>query len=212
MIGIYKITSPTNRVYIGQSINVEQRVKKYQYFVSKKQTKLYYSILKYGYDNHKFEVIEECLIEQLNEKERHYQDLFNCLSDGLNCRLTTSEDKLGIISDESKNKMSLVKLGTKRTKETKDKISKSRLGMKFSDEVKNNMKIAQQNKNYKHSVETLKKLSIAKKGKQSNNIKPIVDLTTLIEYSSIQEASENLKINYPTLYYHVKKGIKYKYK
>ena len=46
--GIYKITSPTNKVYIGQSIDVENRLKRYKYFVSKKQTRLYYSILKYG--------------------------------------------------------------------------------------------------------------------------------------------------------------------
>lgn len=215
MIGIYKITSPANKVYIGQSINIENRIKKYKYFISKKQTKLYYSILKYGYDNHIFEVIEECSIEDLNERERHYQDLFNCLSDGLNCRLTTSEDKLGIISKESRQKMSLIKIGTKRTQETKDKISKARLGMKFSDEVKLNMKLAQQNKNYKHSEETLKKLSkakLGKKGKDSNNTKAIIDLSTNIEYFSIQEASEKLNINYPTLYYHVKKGIKFRYK
>ena len=29
MIGIYKITSPTNKIYIGQSINVENRIKTY---------------------------------------------------------------------------------------------------------------------------------------------------------------------------------------
>lgn len=211
MIGIYKIISPSGKVYIGQSINIEQRIKKYKYFVSKKQTKLYYSIIKYGYDNHKFEIVEECIIEKLNEKERFYQDLFNCLSDGLNCRLTTSADKLGIISNDSKNKMSLVKLGTKRTQETKDKISKARLGMKFSEEVKSNMKIAQKNKNYKHSKETLEKLSKAKKGKIGNNIKPIIDLSTMINYVSIQEASYKLKINYSKLYYYVRQGKKFKY-
>ncbi len=108
--------------------------------------------------------------------------------------------------------MSIVKVGVPRTKETKDKISSWRKGMKFSDEVKANMKIAQQNKNYKHSEETLKKLSEAKKGKIGNNIKPIIDLTTKIEYISIQEASEKLNIIYSKLYYYVRKGIKFKYK
>lgn len=69
MIGIYKITSPSNKVYIGQSIDVENRLKRYKYFVSKKQTRLYYSILKYGYDNHTYEVVEECKVEELNERE-----------------------------------------------------------------------------------------------------------------------------------------------
>ena len=30
MIGIYKITSPTKRIYIGQSINIEKRFKSYE--------------------------------------------------------------------------------------------------------------------------------------------------------------------------------------
>jgi len=30
MIGIYKITSPSNKVYIGQSINIEKRFKSYK--------------------------------------------------------------------------------------------------------------------------------------------------------------------------------------
>lgn len=212
MIGIYKITSPSNKIYIGQSINIEDRLKRYKYFISKKQTKLYYSISKYGYDAHKFEVVEECEVENLNERERYWQDYFDCLTSGLNCRLTATKDISGYISKESKKKMSEIKIGTVRTQETKDKISKFRTGMKFSEETKQRMKTAQQNKNYKHSEETLLKLSNAKKGKVSNNIKPIIDLLTMIEYTSINEASEKLNINYNKLYYHVRKGIKFKYK
>ena len=29
-IGIYKITSPSNKIYIGQSINIERRFKEYK--------------------------------------------------------------------------------------------------------------------------------------------------------------------------------------
>ena len=97
MIGIYKITSPSNKVYIGQSIDVENRLKRYKYFVSKKQTRLYYSILKYGYDNHTYEVVEECKVEELNERERYWQDFYDCLNNGLNCRLTTTKDISGYI-------------------------------------------------------------------------------------------------------------------
>ena len=215
MIGIYKITSPSNKVYIGQSIDVENRLKRYKYFVSKKQTRLYYSILKYGYDNHTYEVVEECKVEELNERERYWQDFYDCLNNGLNCRLTTTKDISGYVSEETKEKQRQAKLGTNRTEITKQKISTARLGMKFSKKVKANMKLAQQNRNYKHSEETLIKLSKAKKGKkgkEANNIRPIIDLSTNIEYSCIQEASEKLNIKYPKLYYHVRKGIKFKYK
>jgi group I intron endonuclease len=75
MIGIYKITSPTERVYIGQSINIESRKKYYTYINNNGQPKLYNSLLKYGFDNHTFEIIEECTIEQLNERETYYKQI-----------------------------------------------------------------------------------------------------------------------------------------
>jgi group I intron endonuclease len=58
--GIYKITSPTGRVYIGQSINPLGRMKSYRK-CDRKQRLLYYSIQKHGYENHKFEVVIENL-------------------------------------------------------------------------------------------------------------------------------------------------------
>lgn len=73
-IGIYKITSPTNRVYIGQSINIEKRWKGYKYIINLKgQPKLLRSFQKYGYINHTFEIIEECSLEQLNERETYWK-------------------------------------------------------------------------------------------------------------------------------------------
>ena len=37
MIGIYKITSPTNRVYIGQSVNIKKRFRSYIHKLGKRQ-------------------------------------------------------------------------------------------------------------------------------------------------------------------------------
>ena len=48
MIGIYKITSPTKKIYIGQSINIEYRIESYKKLIRcKKQIKLYNSLKKY---------------------------------------------------------------------------------------------------------------------------------------------------------------------
>ena len=97
MIGIYKITSPTNRVYIGQSMDVEKRIYRYRYLQGLvNQTRLYKSIIKYGYNNHTFEIITLCYEEQLNEFERDFQEAYDVLSvNGLNCKLTTTNDKSG---------------------------------------------------------------------------------------------------------------------
>jgi group I intron endonuclease len=60
MIGIYKITSPSGKIYIGQSTNIENRFNSYRILDCKKQIKLYNSLKKYGWDNHIKEIVEEC--------------------------------------------------------------------------------------------------------------------------------------------------------
>ena len=55
--GIYRITSPSEKVYIGQSINLSDRMRQHKY--SEKNYYLKNSLLKYGFDNHKFEIIHE---------------------------------------------------------------------------------------------------------------------------------------------------------
>jgi len=77
MIGIYKITSPSNKTYIGQSIDIENR--KTQYIRLDKSCigpKLYNSLKKHGFKNHKFETIEECSLEQLNERETYWKQVY----------------------------------------------------------------------------------------------------------------------------------------
>jgi len=104
MTGIYKITSPTGKVYIGQSINIEKRFEHYKYVNSiKGQPKLYYSFKKYGYKNHIFEILEECQIKQLNEQEIYWGLYFNVINEGLNCKLGNQNS---IISKETRLKMS----------------------------------------------------------------------------------------------------------
>ena len=58
MIGIYKITSPSGKVYIGQSRNIKNRKWRYKRLDCKSQVKLYSSFKKYGFDKHKFEIIQ----------------------------------------------------------------------------------------------------------------------------------------------------------
>jgi len=143
MIGIYKITNPNKKVYIGQSVDIEKRFISYKrlHKRNEKLIVLYRSFLKYGVDSHFFEIIELCEVEDLNERERYWQDYLNVLKQGLNCRLTKTNDKSGHMSEESKLKISNANLGNKswlgkkHTKETKKKISIANKGRKFSDEV-----------------------------------------------------------------------------
>ena len=77
MIGIYKITSPTGKVYIGQSININKRFYQYKKLHCKGQVILYNSFMKHGVENHIFEVIKECEVLELNNEERDYNIVFN---------------------------------------------------------------------------------------------------------------------------------------
>ncbi len=113
MVGIYKITSPSGRVYIGQSVNVEKRIKHYKYLHCKKQRRLYNSLIKYGYENHVFEVVEECKFEDLNNLERYYQEKYNVLGKfGLSCELTNCNNGSRKLSEQSKKNIGLKNSGS----------------------------------------------------------------------------------------------------
>ena len=123
LTGIYKITSPTNRVYIGQSVDIEDRWKDYKCLDCKSQTALYNSFMKYGVDNHTFEIISRCYEEQLNEFERDFQEAYDVINTGLNCYLTKTTDRSGKLSEATKLKMSISATGIRHSEETKQKLS-----------------------------------------------------------------------------------------
>jgi hypothetical protein len=98
-IGIYKITNPKGKVYIGKSKDIEKRFKSYyKIWHCSQQIKLFNSLKKYLPENHTFEIIEECDIKQLNKREIYYINSFNSLNSGLN--LTIGGDG-GTITKES---------------------------------------------------------------------------------------------------------------
>lgn len=121
VIGIYKITSPTGKIYIGQSANCVRRKWYYRRGYCERQTKLYHSILKHGWDNHLFEVIHPCKREELNDLEIYYIILFNCFNTehGLNL---TSGGKVIETSDETKKIQSKLALERLTDKTKLDKL------------------------------------------------------------------------------------------
>lgn len=77
MIGIYKITNPNGHIYVGQSTEIEKRRNKYSYCeYMYENNKLYNSLRSHGYINHKFEIIEECTEEKLDEREVYWIEYF----------------------------------------------------------------------------------------------------------------------------------------
>ena len=70
MIGIYRIVNPLNEVYIGQSLDIDLRIYNHQRRSSNRL--LRESIEKYGWINHKIEILCECEPEELNSKEEYF--------------------------------------------------------------------------------------------------------------------------------------------
>lgn len=86
MLGIYKITNDINgKIYIGQSINIEKRIKEHFWKAECQKDVSYNSILhlairKYGKENFSWEILEECSVENIDEKEKYYIKKFNSIS------------------------------------------------------------------------------------------------------------------------------------
>lgn len=83
---IYKITNPKGRIYIGQAQSMSERLSHYKGLNCKNQTKLYRSLKKYGYYNHKVKILHnDVLPEEINRLETHYIRHYKCVKSGLNC-------------------------------------------------------------------------------------------------------------------------------
>lgn len=84
MIGIYKITKKENgKSYIGQSNDIERRFKEHKY---RSDISIDLAIKKYGINAFIFEIIEECSLEQLDEREKYWIAFYNTYKGfGYNC-------------------------------------------------------------------------------------------------------------------------------
>lgn len=136
--GIYKWTNPTGRIYIGQAEDLKERRENYKYLSNVKgQRRLYNSFKKHGIENHVFEIWERCSKEDLNRRERYWQDYYNVLSPmGMNCVLQDADEKRRIYSKETKRRMSEAQKIIKNTPEAKRKTSEKHKGKIITDEHK----------------------------------------------------------------------------
>lgn len=109
MKAIYKWTNlQNNKVYIGKAVDIAKRLRGYRSEVNKgSQRPIIKALRKYGFDNFKFEIIENC--DNLNdleilEREQYWMNYFNSqdLAKGYNL-LNADETPLEHFSEGSKN-------------------------------------------------------------------------------------------------------------
>lgn len=161
MTGIYKITSPSGKIYIGQSWDIQRRWKFHKR--GKEKTYLQNSFNKYGYENHKFEIIYEMpfdvIQEDLNDAEIVFIKLYKeCGISLLNMNDGGTGGKGYRHTDESKMQMSLLAKQRGVPIELIKKMHESNKGRNVTDEVKK--RISEKLKGIKHSED--RRLNIMK--------------------------------------------------
>jgi len=176
----------TGKKYIGQTTQIlEKRINRH--FSDSKKTDYHFhrAIKKYGKENFIFGVIEECNLDDLNEKEVYWIGEYNTFlsgynsdTGGLNGRLLSDDTKMKI-SNSLKNRTFAPKhlekikkslTGKTLSEETRNKISQSKIGKSrgpLSEEHKK--KIGDANRGRRLgalSEEHRRKVSEALKGKK----------------------------------------------
>lgn len=141
MVGIYKITNPEGKAYIGYSREIKVRWKSYENVNFQSNTLLKNSLKKYGPENHIFEVIEEIKLTKdtygkntavLRKRERYWIKELDTFNNGLNsngggsgCNSHTAESKRKISEANSKPKPADFGANRKKwqhTEEYKEKV------------------------------------------------------------------------------------------
>ncbi len=130
MKGIYKITSPTKKIYIGQSHDIIKRWKRYKNGCPQ-QLKLHNSLIKHGLNSHVFEVACELPEDISQEIMDKYEDLYleSYKSYGFSVMNLRNAGSRGLHSDETKDRMK----GRVLSENSINKIKNSLLGHIVSD-------------------------------------------------------------------------------
>jgi hypothetical protein len=137
--GIYIITSPSNKIYIGLSANIHKRWMHYRFLSNtRNQPYLHNSFKKYGVSNHKFEVLEKVSEEDLSEREIYWINEKNSTdaSIGMNIasggNIPPKQNKPK--SEEHKKKIGDANRGRIHSESTKEKIRQKRKLQVFTPE------------------------------------------------------------------------------
>lgn len=188
---IYKITSPSGKFYVGKTYHVYNRIKSHKSFAKTgKRSLLSNSIRRYGWDLHKFEIIESVDDSKLNDREIFW---INEL-----CAYY-HENKMGLnLTRGGDGQRHSWKHDAERVNKAKKRCGANApsYGKKVSDETKKKIAISVRVSNLKN--ETKPPYWAVLKAVE-NRQKPIVCYDRygnfVYEFKSIKEASSNLGLD-----------------
>lgn len=174
IVGIYGLQNKLKpeKWYVGQSIDIYDRWTNYNQIKCKSQIKIYRALLKYGVENFKKIILEECAEDKdlLDSRETYWIIRHDSIKNGYNIKgggshgRHSDETKLKMsmsarnrppMSEKTRKKISALLTGKKRSPEVRERMSQA--AKNICPETRKNMAIAQIGK--KHSAETRRKLS-----------------------------------------------------
>lgn len=167
--GIYKITNPEGKVYIGKSKDIDVRFDRYsKYKTLRNQPKLFSSFDKFGFENHTFEIIDtnpELEISYIQEYDSYKNGLNSNLGGGGVIKHNKDTRKLiSVVGKKNKGKrVNSHWKGKKRSEKMKLKLSQSKKGKPLPS---NNKPILQfdKNGNFIREHKSIKQAAIYIKG------------------------------------------------
>jgi group I intron endonuclease len=161
--GIYAITHvESGRKYVGQSSDMPRRWRRHIQLARLGDGRhLYCAIRKYGADAFKFEVLETCCPEMLNERELHWIAALGTFSDGFNLTIGGDGVRGHKWSDEAKARIS-ASVSARMTPEHRKLLSDLNKGRGVSEEAARKMGVTRRGR--KLSDEHRRKISEGRKG------------------------------------------------
>ncbi len=185
MIGIYKLTNPKGKVYIGQSYDINKRMRYYKTNACKQQRKLYFSLVKYGFQNHSIEILETIDLpekELLDKIEIKY--IRKYLYEGFEMlNLSYTGISGGLHSEESKSLIRIAR--AKQSPPTLGMIIKPKMHTCKLPPKKRDWWVGKKHKESSKELQRQKKLNCTK----HNRFKLVLNNRTGIFYDSLTEAA-----------------------
>lgn len=173
--GVYIITNTiNNKVYVGQAQDLYIRTK--HHISDERNPLLKKAFKKYGLDKFTINVLEQCEIEKLDDREQYWMDYYEvtdrnkgyniCPIAGSTRGVKKSQEERKQMSERASQRIGALNpfYGKEHSEETKEKIRKRKLNQKVSEETK--LKLSQAHTGKKFSEERKMAISRGLKGKK----------------------------------------------
>jgi len=210
---IYKIISPTGKIYIGKTTNLDVRFKDYKKCNCNAQKILCSSLKKYGFDKHNIEIIKEGVYSdiELNQLEVYYIGLYNSFNrdniNGMNLTLGGEGCTGRVMSEETKRKIGEKSKLRRHSDEIKRKISENRKKVGFTEA----QKLAAEKSIGRKIIKSEEWIKNNAEGRKKPILQYTLDGEFIREWKSAKDVENKLGLDRKNISANLRKKTKYAY-